>query len=143
MRNSLLSKSEEQTRAAGKNLGKTLTAGDVVLLYGEIGAGKTVFAQGLCEGLGVKEPVRSPTFALINEYCGENMPVRHADLYRVDGAGDFETIGLFDPLFEGATIVEWAEKLPGNMKGEFTLVKIEPVSQSQRDIVIEKKRQVV
>ncbi len=99
-------------------LGQCLVPGDIVLLFGDLGAGKTTFTQGLCQGLGLPENeyVRSPSFTLINEYSGR-FPIFHVDLYRLETAQEIEQLGLEEILFgRGISIVEWAERLyiPGH-----------------------------
>ena len=100
--------------AFGEHLGQWLKAGDIVLLFGDLGSGKTTLTQGLCRGLGLpqNEYVRSPSFTLINEYQGA-IPIYHIDLYRLDTIQEIETLGLEEILFAGksVSIVEWAEKL--------------------------------
>jgi tRNA threonylcarbamoyladenosine biosynthesis protein TsaE len=102
----------EETRRLAFQLGSVAEAGWAVLLDGPLGAGKTVFAQGLIAGLGYAGRVASPTFTLINEYEGR-LRVSHADLYRLDRAGDFAAIGGDELLEEtaGVVVVEWAAKL--------------------------------
>lgn len=103
--------SPEATREWGKNLARLLRPGDVILLAGELGAGKTTFTQGLAEGLGVKGPVTSPSFALAHEYSGR-LPLYHLDLYRLDQPQAVAAIGLDEYLeADGVTVVEWAENL--------------------------------
>ena len=83
--NERISRSEEETAAMGRDLAARLSAGDVVLLYGDLGAGKTAFVRGLAEGLGVhRDEVSSPTFTLIQEYRGGRLPLFHVDLYRIE-----------------------------------------------------------
>ena len=109
----------EDTLRLAFAVGKGLEAGDIVLLYGDLGAGKTTFVQGLCRGAGMAEGMyaRSPTFTLMNEYKGRR-PIRHVDMYRVDTLEEYETIGIFDPAFDGIMAVEWADKLPAGYEPE-------------------------
>lgn len=109
-----------ESQALGKRLGKTLRAGDIILLYGDLGAGKTTFTQGVAAGLDVdnEEYVRSPTFTLINQYQGRH-PIFHIDLYRIDSHADILNLGFEELLYgEGVLIIEWAEKLAINSSGE-------------------------
>ncbi len=109
----ITTKNPEETDSLGKNLGKLLEPGDIVLLFGDLGAGKTTLTQGLCKGLGLPdgEYIRSPTFTLINEYQGK-FPIYHIDLYRMEGLEEIESLGLEEVLFgKGVSIVEWSEKL--------------------------------
>jgi tRNA threonylcarbamoyladenosine biosynthesis protein TsaE len=107
--------SESETTAVGRDLGLTLTAESVVLLFGDLGAGKTAFVRGLAEGLSVSpEDVTSPTFTLIQEYRGGRLPLLHVDLYRLDDPREIDDLGL-DELGIGAVLaIEWAEKLPND-----------------------------
>ncbi|MGH2371591.1 MAG: tRNA (adenosine(37)-N6)-threonylcarbamoyltransferase complex ATPase subunit type 1 TsaE [Chloroflexota bacterium] len=111
----VVSHSPDETRRLAAALGTRLEPGDVLLLQGTLGAGKTVFAQGVARGLGVDEPVTSPTFTLIHEYTGR-LPLYHVDLYRLGGDADAMAIGLEDYFGgDGVTVVEWAERAPGVM----------------------------
>jgi tRNA threonylcarbamoyladenosine biosynthesis protein TsaE len=105
---------ESETAAAGRELASTLSAGDVVLLYGDLGAGKTAFVRGLAEGLGVApSEVSSPTFTLVQEYRGGRVPLVHVDLYRLNDSREIDDLGL-DEIAAGAVLtIEWAEKLAG------------------------------
>lgn len=103
--------SPEQTRRFGMHLGMLVAPGDVVLLHGDLGAGKTHFTQGIAEGLGITEVVRSPTFTLVNEYHEGRLPLYHIDLYRLEGDEEIATIGLDEYLDgDGVVVVEWPEK---------------------------------
>ena len=106
-----LSHSPAQTRRFGRYLATLLEPGDVVLLYGTLGAGKTHFAQGIAQGLGIEGSVRSPTFTLVNEYEEGRVPLYHIDLYRLGGEAELATVGL-DEYFEGhgIVVVEWPER---------------------------------
>jgi tRNA threonylcarbamoyladenosine biosynthesis protein TsaE len=106
--------SESETAAVGRELGATLSAGDVVLLYGDLGAGKTAFVKGLAEGLGVAgDEVSSPTFTLVQEYRGGRLPLFHVDLYRLNDPRELDDLGLDEIADEGVLAIEWAEKLTG------------------------------
>jgi tRNA threonylcarbamoyladenosine biosynthesis protein TsaE len=110
----LTTHSEAETAAAGRALAEGLAAGSVVLLFGDLGAGKTAFVRGLAEGLGASpDDVSSPTFTLMQEYRGGRVPLLHVDLYRLDDPREVDDLGL-DELGEDAVLaIEWAEKLPG------------------------------
>jgi tRNA threonylcarbamoyladenosine biosynthesis protein TsaE len=110
--------SDEETRALGEALGRRLEPGDVVGLSGELGAGKTVLAQGLARGLGVEEPVSSPTFALVHEYRGR-LPVWHLDTYRVRSLDELPDLSWSDLLAGGGVIlVEWPERIAPALPAE-------------------------
>ena len=103
--------SAEATERLGEAFAPHLAAGDVVVLTGPLGAGKTRFVAGLARGLGAKGRVRSPSFTLLHEYAGA-LPLFHADLYRLATARDVEGLGLDEALERGALVVEWGERLP-------------------------------
>ena len=108
------SQSEQETLGIGKEIGKQLHFPLAVLLYGELGAGKTVLTRGLAEGLGVRDPssVRSPSFTLVNEYPCPSGVLYHVDLYRLEGPRDLYSVGIEEILASPSVlIVEWAEKL--------------------------------
>lgn len=105
--------SEAETSGVGRALAASLPKGAVVLLSGDLGAGKTAFVRGMAEGLGIDpREVSSPTFALIQEYGGGRLPLRHVDLYRLRAA-EVDDLGLDDEtLEEGITAIEWPDRLP-------------------------------
>ena len=103
--------SAEETRAAGLRLGEAAAAGDIVLLDGPLGAGKTVLVQGLAEGLGVAGEVVSPTFVLVRQYRGR-LELVHADLYRLDDRKEVEALGLLELSADGVLALEWADRAP-------------------------------
>ena len=109
----LLARSESDTIAAGRELGRTLAPGTTVLLYGELGAGKTAFVRGLTEGLGLDpEQVSSPTFTIVQEYRGNGRTLQHVDLYRLNPV-EVADIALEDLSGENTIVaIEWAERLP-------------------------------
>jgi len=119
-----LTRSEAETSAVGRDLASSLRRGSIVLLYGDLGAGKTAFVRGLAEGLGADPlDVSSPTFVLVQEYRGGRLPLIHVDLYRVNDSREIEDLGLEEIGAEGVLAIEWAEKLPGNA-GDATVVCI-------------------
>src|SRR3982751_6299894 len=106
--------SEDETAAIGRELAPSLSAGAVLLLSGDLGAGKTAFVRGLAEGLGVsRDEVSSPTFTLIQEYRGGRLPLFHVDLYRIEDLREFDELGLDEIAEDGVLAIEWAERLPG------------------------------
>jgi len=107
-----VTRSENETADVARELAGTLSAGDVILLYGDLGAGKTAFVRGLAEGLGVqREEVSSPTFTLLQEYRGGRLPLFHADLYRLNDPREIDELGLDEIADSGVLAIEWAEKL--------------------------------
>lgn len=100
----------EDTYDIGYNLGCSATKGQVYCLNGDLGVGKTVFTQGFAKGLGVDEPVNSPTFTIIQEYEGKNMPLYHFDVYRIGDVWEMEEIGYEEYFYgEGVCLIEWAK----------------------------------
>jgi tRNA threonylcarbamoyladenosine biosynthesis protein TsaE len=138
---SLVARSAAETFEAGRTLAATLRAGDIVLLTGDLGMGKTVFARGLAVGLGVDpETVRSPTFTLVNPYHGR-IPVHHVDLYRIEKDSDLDELGLEEILGGGGVaIVEWAERLGPWMPAACVTVRIEDLGNNRRRVSIEDRR---
>lgn len=133
-----ITNSEAETLDVARFIGKSLGAGTVVALTGELGAGKTVFAQGIAESLEVREQITSPTFTLINEYRGR-LPLFHMDLYRLDSTGEIEDIGIVDYLYgDGVCVIEWAEKLGELMPESAVAVSLSPAGKSRREIRIER-----
>ena len=121
----VLTSSEEETYRIARDLAKDFRGDEVVLLTGELGAGKTVFAKGLAAGLGFRETrlVCSPTYTLLNIYQGR-CPIYHFDLYRVDKEADIRDLGWEDYLGSGVVIVEWAEKLKLDLAGIRVSIRI-------------------
>ena len=102
--------SPEETEAAAARLARHIGRGDLLLLSGELGAGKTTFVRGLARGMAVSDDVMSPTFQLVRIYAGP-IPLAHVDLYRLVDAGDLADLGLDDLLDGGAVVVEWGDRL--------------------------------
>jgi tRNA threonylcarbamoyladenosine biosynthesis protein TsaE len=102
------------TRALGQRLSTRLGPGHLILLHGDLGAGKTCFTQGIAAGLGVEGPVQSPTFILIAEYPDARVPLRHVDLYRLEREEEVLALGLEERLDDGVWVVEWAERFEGH-----------------------------
>jgi tRNA threonylcarbamoyladenosine biosynthesis protein TsaE len=108
----ITTQSEDETVDAARALGAALSAGHAVLLFGDLGAGKTAFVRGLAEGLGIaSDQVSSPTFTLVQEYRGGRLPLIHVDLYRLNDPREIDDLGL-EEIGGGAVLaIEWAEKL--------------------------------
>src|SRR3954471_11671309 len=112
-----ITRSEAETISVARDIAASLSAGDVLLLSGDLGAGKTAFVRGLAEGLGVsRDEVSSPTFTLIQEYRGGRLPLFHVDLYRIEDPREFDELGLDEIAEDGVLAVEWAEKLDTRLK---------------------------
>lgn len=126
--------SADQTRALGRRIGEGLAAGDCLALEGDLGAGKTVLAQGIVSGAGGGQDVRSPTFLLHAIYPGR-VPVHHLDLYRLGGGTDPRSLGVDEALADGAVIIEWPERCqPGWFTGR---VRLRILSRSEREIQLQ------
>jgi tRNA threonylcarbamoyladenosine biosynthesis protein TsaE len=132
----LTSASADETARFGEELGRTLEAGAVVALIGELGAGKTCFIQGVARGLGVTTRATSPTFVLVNEYRGR-VPVHHVDAYRTASLTELIDLGLLELLGgDGVTLVEWADKLLPLLPAQTVVVHIAGVGDEPRAITI-------
>jgi len=128
--------SETETAEVGRRLAPTLHAGSVLLLVGDLGAGKTALVRGLAEGLGVApEDVSSPTFTLMQEYRGGRVPLIHVDLYRLNNAREIDELGLEELGLESVLAIEWAEKLPRPV-AEAVTVRIEHGEANERRITV-------
>jgi tRNA threonylcarbamoyladenosine biosynthesis protein TsaE len=135
----LISHSPEQTRRFGFHLGRLVEPGDVILLFGEMGSGKTLLTQGIARGLNIDGYVQSPTFTLAVQHRGSNasgtaLTLFHLDLYRIEGPGDFDTFGheeyLDDPT--GVVVIEWPERLGSALPDEYLLINIEYLADTKR-----------
>ena len=126
----IVTASVARTRALGRRLAKLLSAGDVVLLHGPLGAGKTALAQGVGSGLGVEGPVTSPTFVLLARHDapgGGGLTLYHADLYRLGSEDEVEELALAEQAADGVLLVEWPERGLDALPREHLLVAIELV----------------
>jgi tRNA threonylcarbamoyladenosine biosynthesis protein TsaE len=132
----LISESPEQTQAFGERLGGLLQPGDVILLQGELGAGKTCLTQGIARGLGIAEPVCSPTFVLVGQYNGR-LRLYHADLYRLEDPREVADLDLDRSSEDGVLIVEWPGRAPEWLPREHLLVTLEHTGPSSRRIRLE------
>ncbi len=117
----------ESTRDVGAAVGRHAPASTVVLLQGDLGAGKTVFAQGVGRGLESPTTVNSPTFVLMNEHLGGRLPMRHADLYRLDDLDLIAELGLDQAALGGILLVEWPERGEGVLPEDHLHVQITPL----------------
>ena len=133
---SLISHSPEETQAIGRKLGGSAAAGDIYLLRGELGSGKTTLAQGILWGMGADEYARSPTFVLVNEYVAR-LPVYHIDLYRTGSSDEVANLGLDEYLFgDGVCVVEWPERAPAYFPQEHALIELDVTAPTARRITV-------
>lgn len=132
----VVSRSPEDTQAIGRVLGAAAGSGDVFLLVGGLGAGKTCLTQGVLWGLGSEEYARSPSYVLVSEYRGR-LTLYHVDLYRLDSIEEVADLGLDEYLYgEGVCVVEWAEKAPEALPPEHLRVKIEVLDETTRRLTL-------
>ena len=128
---------EAETENVGRELAKKLRRGDVIAMYGGLGAGKTAFVRGLADGLGLDARVSSPTFTIVNEYLGE-IPLFHFDMYRLADSDELFEIGWEDYLNRGGIcVVEWSEIVEDAFYPDVIKVKIEKLGDNEREITID------
>ena len=132
-----ISHSQEQTQRLGTRLGELAQPGDVILLTGNLGSGKTCLTQGIAWGLGVKEYAFSPSFVIIREYHGR-LILYHIDFYRLDRIEEIADLGLDEYLYgKGVCVVEWAEKGIAVLPEEHLLINLSYISDTERSISLE------
>ena len=132
----LITHSPEQTQQLGTSIGELAQPGDVILLTGELGTGKTCLTQGIAWGLNIKEYTLSPSFVIMRELYGR-LPLYHIDLYRLDNIEEIADLGLDDYLYgKGVCVVEWAEKGLSIMPEEHLLIEISHLSETDRNFVL-------
>lgn len=120
----IVTESAGQTKRLAAALAVHLTASDVIALTGDLGAGKTTFTQGLAAGLGIKEPIVSPTFTILRVYAGR-LPLYHFDLYRLEKMTELETIGCEEYFFDsGVSVIEWGDKAAALLPDDYLTIEI-------------------
>jgi tRNA threonylcarbamoyladenosine biosynthesis protein TsaE len=128
----LESQSAEKTQELGMHLGRLASAGDIYLLEGSLGTGKTCLTQGIAWGLGIQEYALSPSFVIVRELYGR-LPLYHIDLYRLDNIEEIADLGLDEYLYgNGVSVIEWAEKGISHLPRENLLVRISYISDTRR-----------
>jgi tRNA threonylcarbamoyladenosine biosynthesis protein TsaE len=135
----VFSLSEEETYDLGVAVAKSLKGGELILLEGELGLGKTVFARGIAAGLKIPpEDVSSPSFTLIQEYRGGRLHMFHVDLYRLNSPEELSTLGLEEILSSGGVVVvEWGERLPAYYRASAITVRLHDVGEGSRRIELD------
>lgn len=129
--------SEEETYNWAVEFGKSLKAGDMVALYGNLGAGKTVMSRGICKGLGFEGAVCSPTYTILHEYPNDPA-IFHFDLYRLEPGTELYEVGFdHDYLSRGITLIEWPERLADNIGDITHKITIEILSENEREMTLE------
>ena len=132
-----ITNSPQETEALGQKLGQKLPAGTVIAYRGDLGAGKTAFTRGLARGLGITDPVTSPTYTIVNEYLGGRIPLFHFDMYRLRSSDDLWDIGWDDYMERGGVCaVEWSENVDDAMEDPI-IITIEKTGEESRRITIE------
>jgi tRNA threonylcarbamoyladenosine biosynthesis protein TsaE len=132
----VITHSAEETTAFGRTLVDLLTPPKLVVLQGDLGAGKTTLIKGIAAGFQAasEEDVTSPTFTLVHEYRGPQVAIYHVDLYRIDTPRELETLGLDDLLDNGLVLIEWGEKFPRFVRDRDVEITIERVAEYDRRI---------
>ena len=134
-----VSRTEAETEALGAGLARRLKPGSVVLLYGDLGAGKTVFSRGFARGLGITEPVSSPTYTIVQEYeLPSGGRLYHMDLYRISDEHAALGFGVDEFLSDGdaLALVEWPERIAGLLPDDAVRVELKHLSENEREIRI-------
>ena len=135
--------SAQDTFRAGEEIGKQAKPGQIYTLNGDLGVGKTVFTQGIAQGLGITEPVNSPTFTIVQEYDGGRLPLYHFDVYRIGDVSEMDEVGYEDYFYGGGvTLIEWSSLISEILPPHVTEVTIEKdLSQGfdYRKITVEEK----
>jgi len=127
--------SPNETRALGRQLAQSLRAGDVLLLWGDLGAGKSEFTRGVAEGLGVTSTVTSPSFTILNVYDEGSLPLYHFDWYRLNGVDELYEMGMDEYLGgDGVAVVEWPSQCPEAIPETHLAVHLTPVGDSEREV---------
>ena len=135
--NMVITNSAAETRELGKRLAEQLKAGDVILLEGDLGAGKSEFARGVAKGLGVTETVTSPSFTILNVYESGKLPLYHFDWYRLESSEELYELGMDEYLGgDGVAVVEWAERCPDAVPEKRIRIRLEVTGEETRGIEI-------
>lgn len=118
--------SDEETRQLAYDIASQVVPGTVITLIGDLGVGKTVFAGGFAKGLGIDEPISSPTFTIVQSYDGGRLTLNHFDVYRIGDSEEMDEIGFDDYVFgDGVCLIEWANLISDIMPDEYTEILIE------------------
>jgi len=134
----LVTHSPEETIAAAEKLGKLLRPGDMIAYKGGLGAGKTTFTRGIAVGMGLRDDVSSPTFALVNEYRGDKITLYHFDMYRIMTEDGLESTGFYDyPFEDNVAAVEWSENIAEFLPKGTIFITISTIGENDREIIIE------
>ena len=134
----MISRSAKETRAIGQQLASVLKAGDVVLLDGDLGAGKSELARGVARGLGIEGAVPSPSFTILNAYDEGRIPLYHFDWYRIEDANEIYEMGMEEQLSgDGVALIEWSTKAEECVPPKHMKITLQPVDENTREITFE------
>lgn len=135
----IISNSEEETKVIGKNFAKDLKQGDVIVLSGDLGSGKTKFTEGVLQYWGLENEISSPTFNIVNEYKNENISIYHFDVYRLEDEDEFYAIGGEEYFEKGICLIEWGEMIKSALPKSYIQISFTRNSNDEnlREIVIE------
>lgn len=137
MKATVTTNSAEETERLGERLGKLLRTGDVVALFGDLGAGKTTLTKGIASGMDLNADVHSPTFTLIHEHPGET-PLYHVDLYRLTIEEETEALGIEEYIYgDGVTIIEWADRMRSALPRERLDIELKMKGDTERELTFE------
>ena len=134
-----IANSTDETVGIAKIISKKIKPGDTILLYGDLGAGKTTFTKSLIKELGVNGNVTSPTFTLVNEYTVNNLKINHFDMYRIDDESEVQEIGI-DEMFadkNSINIVEWPQKVSSYLPQDCIQISINILGENEREFIVE------
>lgn len=134
----IITDSPEKTIEIAEKIGAFLKSGDIIAYKGGLGAGKTTFTRGLAIGMGLGDNVTSPTFALVNEYRGDNITLYHFDMYRIESEYDLESTGFYDyPFEDNVAVIEWSENIDRFLPKHTIYITINRLDDMKREIIIE------
>jgi len=137
MRNTIVTTSAEETVDLGERLGKMLGPGDVIALFGDLGAGKTTLTKGIAVGMGLEADIHSPTFTLIHEHPGR-VQLYHVDLYRLSHEEEIETLGLEEYIYsDGVTVIEWADRMKSLLPKDRMDITLLMRGETERELTFE------
>ena len=129
-----VSHSAKNTEDIGRRIAGVLKGRETIALFGGLGAGKTAFTRGLCEGLGITDGVSSPTFAIVNAYIGK-FPVYHFDMYRINSVDDLFATGYYDYLGTGVIVIEWSENIVSELEPDSIRITIHKTDDENERII--------
>jgi len=141
LKTTIKTNSAEETIALGEKLGERLRPGDVIALFGDLGAGKTTLTKGIAKGMNLPADIHSPTFTLIHEHPGV-VPLYHIDLYRLSGDTEVEAIGIEEYIYsDGVTIIEWADRMKSLLPIERLDIDLRMMGDDERELTFETQSQ--